>query len=129
MLRNIALVCAICLAPASALANTSTELKSTLQASMQRTIERATVEGALHHINLETGEESRYYPTDRHPMIVQLGDVYVMCAELKTKEGTEHTVDFYMVENGRRYTLIRTEIDNRAPLKELIGDGKAARIK
>mgnify|MGYP001800319660 CR=1 FL=1 len=133
MVRTLALAaCVSALLPFAAFANAptnSTDLMATLQASMQRSIERATIEGALHHIDISTGEEAKYYPTERHPMIVKLGDIYVMCAELRTTEGTQHSVDFYMAENGRRYTIIRTEIDNRAPLKALIGQGIATRIK
>ncbi|WP_165586987.1 hypothetical protein [Pseudaestuariivita atlantica] len=58
-----------------------------------------------------------------------MGDYFVMCAGLLTKDGVRQPVDFHMARNGRRFTIFRTEIGNRAPLKKLIKAGIARPLK
>lgn len=110
--------------PSASFAET-TELKTLLQSSLQRSIERKMIEGAFHIVNFETGEMEKLYPIDTHPMIVVMGENYVMCSDLKRADGSSVTVDYYMAKRGERYTLVQTEIENRDPLKALMDSGKA----
>lgn len=107
----------------------TTELKITLQSSLQRSIERLMVDGALRHMNFESGELEDYYPVENHPMIISLGDHYVMCSDLKRSDGTSVQVDYYLTAKGNRWALVQTEIDNRKPLKALMKAGKAKMLK
>jgi len=116
-------------APVAASATDTTELKTTLQTSLQRNIERQLIDGGLHRMNLETGEVEVFYPVDTHPMIVRMGEMYVMCSDLKRADGSSSTVDYYLARKGARYAIIQTEIGNRAPLKSLMRQGKAKLLK
>ncbi|MGR3463082.1 MAG: hypothetical protein ACU0B5_06860 [Roseovarius sp.] len=105
------------------------ELRTRLQATLQRSLNRSMLGGALPDIDLATGAVTRYYPTENHEIILELGDVYVMCATLVTEDGREAPVDYYIAESDGRFGVIRTEIDNRAPLRALMDAGRATRLE
>ncbi|WP_152544673.1 hypothetical protein [Actibacterium mucosum] len=107
----------------------TTELKTRLQSNLQRGLERRMVDGALLDINLVDGSVEKYFPIEAHAMIVQLGDTYVMCSDLRRPDGSESTVDYYLAPQGKRFVIMRTEIDNRDPLKKLIRSGAAKVLK
>ena len=65
------------------------ELRTQLQATLQRSLGRSMLGGALPHVDLRTGKVTRYYPTENHEIILELGDIYVMCATLVTENGRE----------------------------------------
>lgn len=112
--------------PQAAQAIDTTELKTKLQASVQREVDRRLIDGALLSINYDSGESMALYPVEAHPMILTFDDGtdrYVLCADLRTVDGKSYTVDYYVAKNGNRYTIFKTEIDNRAPLKSLMKAG------
>ncbi len=113
----------------SAQAQSLTEVRTKLQAALQRNLSRTMIDGALPHLDLQTGEVTRFYPTENHEVILQMNDLYVMCATLVTDDGKETTVDYYMAQNRGSYGVIRTEIGDRAPIKALIKAGKAVRLE
>lgn len=116
-------------APLTAAAADLTELRVGLQASLQRGLQRSMINGAVRNLDISTGEVTDYYIAESHTVIVALGDLFVMCAALVDATGTEATVDYYLAPNGRQFTIIQTEINNRAPLKALIDAGKAQRLE
>ena len=105
------------------------ELRTQLQATLQRSLGRSMLGGALPHVDLNTGAVTRYYPTENHEIILRMGDVYVMCATLVTGDGREAPVDYYIAEIDGRFGVIRMEIDNRAPLHALMNAGHATRLE
>lgn len=113
----------------SAVARDTIVLKAELQAAMQQHMDNSAIDGALPFMNLETGDVERLYPTEAHPLILTLGDSFVLCADLRTAQGEKRIVDFYLTPAGKRYKIIRMEIDNRAPLKALMTAGVAKRLK
>ncbi|MDT8327744.1 MAG: hypothetical protein RQ750_10225 [Roseovarius sp.] len=110
-------------------AQSLTEVRTTLQAALQRNLSRTMIDGALPYLDLQSGEVTRFYPTENHEVILRMNDLYVMCATLATDDGKETTVDYYMAQNRGSYGVIRTEIGNRAPIKALIKAGKAVRLE
>ena len=127
-----ALATALLLPQAGTAKENTTALKAQLQAHLQRSIDRQLVEGAFMDLNLETGEMTPLYPVKAHPMVLRMGEdgnSFVLCSDLKSRDGKSVPVDFYMTRNGTRFTIIRTEIGNRAPLKALLKSGVAARLK
>lgn len=105
------------------------ELRTQLQATLQRSLGRSMLGGALPHVDLETGAITRYYPTENHEIILRMDEVYVMCATLVTEDGREAPVDYYIAEIDGRFGVIRMEIDNRAPLHALMSAGRATRLE
>lgn len=114
--------------PAVGFANDTTELKARLQASLQRTVERTLVDGALLDLDFSTGQVEAFYPIEAHPMILQFGEHYVLCSDLKRIDGSTATVDYYMTKNGNRFSVFRTEINNRGPLKSFMAEGKVTKL-
>lgn len=131
MITRLAFYALLALAVCTALpahAQTLTELRTQLQAALQRNLGRSMQAGALPHIDLKTGAVTRYYPTENHEIILRLDEVYVMCATLVTEDGAKALVDYYLTESGGRFAVIRTEINNRAPLRALMDAGRAKRL-
>ncbi|HKL46064.1 MAG TPA: hypothetical protein VJ906_07450 [Roseovarius sp.] len=131
MITRLACYVLVALAVCTALpaqAQSLTELRTQLQAALQRNLGRSMLAGALPHIDLKTGAVTRYYPTENHEIILRMDEIYVMCATLVTEDGTEALVDYYLTESGGRFAVIRTEINNRAPLRALMDAGRAKRL-
>lgn len=119
-----------CLFIFSAQAETSLATKMQLQADMQRHIDSRSIDGVYPHIDLETGQLKAYYPASGHPMILSMTDqpMYVLCSELRDEAGQAHNVDFYLQQAGAGWKVIRTEINNRDPLKALMQKGLVAKV-
>lgn len=99
--------------------------KARLQAAMQQHIERNLVDGAILHLDTRTGEVRSLYPTQAHPMVIGMGEYFILCADLRDKAGNAMPLDLYMAPSGRSFTVFHTEINNRAPLKLLMKKGLA----
>lgn len=110
-------------------ADENTTLMTALQAATQRVIERSMVDGAIQHLDLSTGQVTPLYPTENHPMVVSMGANFVLCADLTDGAGNDMPVDYYLAPRGDRFALIRTEVNNRAPLMALMDAGKAKPVK
>ena len=97
--------------------------RARLQAAMQQHIERSQIDGALLRLDPETGRIERLYPTQAHPSILASGDYFVLCTSLRDEAGNSTTLDLYMAQRGRSFTVFHTEIGNRTPLMKLLKDG------
>lgn len=124
MLLTLGLLCGT-----GAGAQSLNKLRAQLQATLQRSLGRSMLGGALPYLDLATGDVIRYYPTENHELILKMGDIYVTCATLMSEDGREVPVDYYIAETNGRFGVIRTEIDNRDPLYALIDAGRAARLE
>ena len=68
----------------------------------------------------------RLLPSKAHTHILRGDNYYVMCAEVKTEDGKDVPVDYYLAKSRRGFKVFRTEIRNRKPLMKLV---KAGEIK
>ena len=101
MFRFSGLACSIFMGLAVAFsAGTASALslqdKATLQAAMQRHVDRQSIEGAYLHLDSKSGEVMKLHPVTAHPMIMKMGDNYVLCFDFRTAAGKDVPVDFYM---------------------------------
>jgi hypothetical protein len=103
--------------------------KARLQAAMQQHIERQKVNGAILHFDTETGVVKPLYPTQAHPMVIAMGEHFVLCADLRDKAGNAMPLDLYMARQGRSYVVFHSEINNRAPLQRLMKSGAARPVR
>ena len=99
-----------------------------LQAAMVQHIDRQTIDGIYPWLNLPTGEVANYSPAKSHPMILKMGETYVLCTDFKDMKGASTNVDFYLARKGKSFAVMRTEIGNRGPLMDLMKAGKAEAI-
>ena len=103
--------------------------KARLQAAMQQHIQRQVVDGAILHFDADTGEVRPLYPTKAHPMVIAMGDHFVLCTDLRDKSGKEMPLDLYMARKGRSYVVFHSEINNRTPLQSLLKRGIARPLR
>lgn len=99
--------------------------KAALQAVMQHHIERQLVDGAFLQMDFVTGQVRRLHPGSAHPMILHLGEYFVLCADFKDDDGRSVNIDFYIARKGNMHVVFQTVVDNRMPLMKLINRGKA----
>lgn len=70
--------------------------KAAPQATMQRHISSRIIDGAYLHLNRTTGEIRELYPVSAHPVILQAGKYFVLCADFRDKSGKNANIDFYI---------------------------------
>lgn len=101
------------------------ETKVRLQSDLQRHIYRSLVNGAFHTLDSKTGDVRALYPLVSHPLILQMGEYYVMCADFRDSEGNDVDVDFYLIKKPKGFQVFRAEIDNHELLEGMMKSGKA----
>ena len=119
---------ALCLsAPQSGFAEKTitTGEKATLQAAMKQHIKSQLVGGIYSQVILETGKIRRLHPAAAHPMILRLEKMFILCTNFRDDEGRNVNVDFYLVQKGRTYSVVRTVIGDHTDLDALVKSGKA----
>ncbi|MEM7188143.1 MAG: hypothetical protein AAF439_00905 [Pseudomonadota bacterium] len=104
------------------------KLRIELQASMQRHIDRSTIQGAFMSINLESGDMIKYFPTKAHTAVLEGDGYYVLCADMRDEAGESVPVDYYLTKARRGFKVFRTEIANRGPLKALMKAGEVKKF-
>ena len=103
--------------------------KTALQVDMQRHIDKNLIDGAYLYLDTTTGEAKRIYPITAHPMILEMGEHYILCSEFRNKDGGAVNVDFYMVQSGDGYSVFHTAIDDREMLEAWMKEGRAKRLQ
>ena len=114
---------------ASTTARLTTETRVQLQAALQLHIDRTTVRGIYPTVDLKSGKVGGLHPAAGHPMILRLGDYYVLCAQFRDDAGKAVSVDFYVANRDRGFTIFRVEFSNRAPLETLLKNGIATMLE
>ena len=101
--------------------------KATLQAAMQRHVDRQSVEGAYLHLDSKSGEVMKLHPVTAHPMIMKMGENYVLCFDFRTAAGQDVPVDFYMARKKDSYVVFHAAVSDRSVLQRLMQSGKVVR--
>lgn len=100
-----------------------------LQAALRRYIDRRSVRGAFPVLDLKEGKLIDLFPTASHPMIIRLGDLFVLCSDFRDEAGNSVDVDFYVSKTGRGYSFIQVETDHHEPLISLMNAGLAKLVE
>jgi hypothetical protein len=100
--------------------------RAALQATMFRYIDREAIKGSFLHVDISQGTVESISPVKGHPMIVRMGDYFVLCTNFRREDGKDVNVDFYLAKRDAGFEVFHTEIDNRKALERLIDRGKAA---
>ncbi|MDE1950019.1 MAG: hypothetical protein KGL43_12405 [Burkholderiales bacterium] len=107
----------------------STETRVQLQAAMQLQIDRSTVAGSYPVVDLGTGRLRNLHPAAGHPMMLRLGEAFVLCADFRDDAGVPVNVDFYLARRQGRFAVFQVEIANRGPLDALLKSGVARMLE
>ncbi len=127
MLRTILLalfVNSIVSGPAYSGSRISEGERATLQAVMHKEISRKLVDGKFLHLDFQSKELRTLYPAKAHPMILAMGEHFVLCTDFRDTTGKSVNVDFYATRNGRSFTIYQTAIDERHVVKALMKAGR-----
>ncbi len=103
--------------------------KAALQAAMQRHIDRSLVNGAYLHLDFDTGDVQKLHPVKAHPMILQMGEYFVLCSDFRDQTGKPVNIDFYLARQDRFYVVFRSAVDDRSKLERLMEKRKITRLE
>ncbi len=103
--------------------------KAGLQATMQRHIDRQMVDGVFLYLEVESGEVRALHPVTAHPVILRMGQHYVLCFDFRDDQGNDVNVDFYLARRDASYVVVHAAIDDRKMLMRLMRDGKVSRAE
>ena len=97
--------------------------KAALQAEMQRHIEAQLVDGVYLFLDTKAEEVRSLHPVTAHPMILRMGDHFVLCYDFKDEAGKSVLVDYYVAQRDGSYVVFHTAIANRSLLFRLMEGG------
>jgi hypothetical protein len=103
--------------------------KAALQAAMQRHIDRSLVDGAYLHLDFDSGDVRKLHPVKAHPMILQMGEYFVLCSDFRDKTGKLVNVDFYLARHDRSYVVFHSAVDDRINLERLMKKRTITRLQ
>jgi hypothetical protein len=101
--------------------------KAELQAAMQRHVDRQSVDGAYPALDPHTGEVLHLHPVTAHPMILQMGQDFVLCFDFRDGKGQDVPVDFYMTRKDGSFMVFHSAARNREMLHDFMKAGKVTR--
>ena len=117
------------LASVAEAADLSLTEKASIQASMQRYVDANLVDGALLHLDPKDGEVKKLHPVTAHPMILTMGEHFVLCFDFRDDAGNKVPVDYYMARKQDDYVVFHSAIADRPLLQRLMKGGKIKRVK
>lgn len=125
----VALAATLAISPANAGPNLSNADKATLQAAMFRSIDRSLVNGTYYHFDLAKTEIRNLYPSKAHPMILKMGDHFILCTDFRDAKGESVNVDFYLARTPKSFVVFHTAVDARKVVEEMMAAGKVAMVE
>lgn len=102
--------------------------KAALQAAMQRHIDGQLVNGAYLFLDARQEQIRPLHPVTTHPMILRMGEHFVLCYDFRDDAGEQVLVDYYVAQTDGSYVVFHTEIANREVLHRLMEAGIVKRI-
>ena len=103
--------------------------KASLQAAMQQHINRMLVNDAYLQLNMETGEVRALRPVTAHPIILKMGEYFVLCADFRDEKGNSVSIDFYLAQQDQSYIVFHSAVDDREQLMALMNKGIVERLE
>jgi hypothetical protein len=98
--------------------------KAALQAAMYQHIDSQLVNGAFLRLDMGSGNVEQLAVTKAHPMILRMGEHFVLCSDFRSAAGKDVPIDFYVARQGAKFVVFHTEIANRGPLEKMVSAGK-----
>ena len=119
-----ALTILLCLTTGQAMASKVGD-KAALQAAMQQHIDRNLVDGTYLYLDEMSGKVQPLYPQKAHPVILRMGDYFILCSDFRDASNAAVNIDFYLARNGDKYVVFHKSMDNDKLVHRLISEGKA----
>ena len=125
LLSAALMLCAI--EPATAKPLTPAD-RAKLQATMFKEINRRLVDGAYLHFDTAAEKVNPLYPSKTHPMVLSMGEHFVLCTDFKTKTGQSVNIDFYVARKKNSFVIFKTAVGERKVVEKLMQAGRVKMI-
>jgi hypothetical protein len=86
------------------------------------------VKGTYLALERSSGVVRKLHPIAAHPIILKMGEYFILCSDFKDQKGQSVNVDFYLAPRGKRYVVFEALVDDRNRLKRLMKAGKVSRV-
>ncbi|WP_420402280.1 hypothetical protein [Nisaea sp.] len=103
--------------------------KVALQAAMQRHVDEISVDGAILYLDTEAGEVRKIHPVTAHPIILSMGEHYVLCFDFRDDTGKDLHIDYFMARKANEYVVFHTAVSNHGLVANLMKSGKVKRLQ
>jgi hypothetical protein len=103
--------------------------KAALQAAMRQHINRQLIDGNYLDVNLSTGAVRSLHPVTAHPVLLRMGEYFVLCTDFRDGSGKPVNVDFYLARRAKGFVVFRADVDNHGALDRLMATGKVERLE
>jgi hypothetical protein len=103
--------------------------KAALHAAMHKAIDRAMVGQSYLHFDAGRKEVTPLFPAKAHPMILRMGEYFVLCTDFRDEKGKSVNVDFYVARSNKAFVVFHMAIDNRKVLDEMMAVGKVTIVE
>ncbi|MCH9674596.1 MAG: hypothetical protein K0U93_24365 [Gammaproteobacteria bacterium] len=90
-----------------------------LQTQMQSFVEQSLVDGKYLHIDPARGKVVALTPMEAHPMIMKMGDYFILCAQFQNTDGDEVNIDFYFARQGDSFVVFDTLVERHDVIERL----------
>ncbi len=112
-----------------AAAEVTTNEKIMLQATMQQAIAETLIDGKYLYLDAKAAKVEAIYPAKTHPMIMRMGDHFILCTDFRNAEGKPVNVDFYISRRDDAFVVFDTVVANRAPIAQMMKSGQVEIVK
>lgn len=111
---------AISITSSFAIAKVTAGDKIMLQATMQQAISDNLVDGKYFYFDAKAAKVNALYPAQNHPIILRMGEHFILCTDFRTSNGKSVNVDFYISRKGDSFVVFDTVVANRAPIERMM---------
>lgn len=110
-------------------ANVTTSEKILLQATMQQSIAEQLIDGKFYYFNRKTGKIQVLFPAKPHPLILSIGEQFIVCADFRDPTGKSVNVDFFVARQGKGFVIFDTVIDDHDSITRMMETGEVAVVR
>ena len=96
---------------------------------MQLAIDRVTVDGTYLAFDSNTGDVRTLYPAKNHPMIMRMGEHFILCSDFRDDKGENVNIDYYLRKKGDSFVIFHKAVDQRQVIKRLMKEGLVTAAK
>lgn len=110
-------------------AKVTTSEKILLQATMQQSIAQQLIDGKFYFFNRKIGKIQSLFPAKPHPLILSIGDQFIVCADFRDPAGKSVNVDFFVARQGNGFVIFDTVIDDHDSITRMMETGDVSVVR
>lgn len=102
--------------------------KAALQAAMYQHVDSQLVNGAFFRLDIGSGNVEQLAVTEAHPMILRVGEHFVLCSDFRSAAGKDVPIDFYVARQGAKLWSSTPRSPTVRHLEMMVSAGKVQPI-